>query len=211
LDGFYADIKTGDNPMSGPTPYFVHYLPDKDPNKNEPGMLVFDDGVISALGTYEKKRLTFLPEEDEKPLPGHYKFSAYQRPLHKGPQTSSGRFEIWGEAAVVVTDEDINICYDNDSNTNVDVRAIPETTQPAALTKDKSESVNSETDQIPAIPVNNGDEESLENEKEPEEIAEEALKEEDPQVEEDAELPEENSNETPETEEETNETTEETK
>jgi YqxM protein len=127
-DGFYADVKNGGDPMQGATPYFVHYISNNDPNKNEPGLTVYDEGVIPKLGKNEMKRLTYLPEE--KPLPGHYKFSAYQRPLHRGLQSDSGRFEIWGVTAVVVTAEQINTCYDNNPNTNVHVKAEPENNEP---------------------------------------------------------------------------------
>jgi YqxM protein len=191
-DGFYADIKNGGDKMMGSTPYFVHYLPGEDPNKNKPGTLVFDEGVIPSLGKNETKRLKFLPEE--KPLPGHYKFSAYQRPLHNGPNTSNGRFEIWGIAAVIVTTQQINACYDNNPSTNVHIKAVPEMNQikemegTPKLTTKTSKSKKQEVNKKSPSPLNK---EKAKDTKQTEKIApeqsEEAVKEMAPKIEQDSE------------------------
>jgi YqxM protein len=200
-DGFYADIKNGGDKMMGSTPYFVHYLPGEDPNKNKPGTMVFDEGIVPALVKNETKRLKFLPEE--KPLPGHYKLSAYQRPLHSGPNSSNGRFEIWGKAAVIVSSQQINACYDNNPNTNVHIKAVHELNQIKVMegtpksTTETSKSKNQEVNKKSISPLNKEKaKDTKQTEKKAPEQSEEEVKEVTPIKDQDSETNKENAPET---------------
>jgi YqxM protein len=110
--GFTADIYNDGNSMKGKSTFFVRYSAKTDINKNKPGEIIFKDD-IQVIESEKLFTLQYEPEEEIKP--GYYKFSALQRPLHPGGTENEskeyeGRFEIWGEVSVYVTQDDINGC-----------------------------------------------------------------------------------------------------
>ncbi|MBT2692603.1 hypothetical protein [Bacillus sp. ISL-55] len=110
--GFKADIYNNGNTMKGPSTFFVRYSSIEDINKKKPGEIIFED-QIPVINSNELYTLKFEPDTEIKP--GYYKFSALQRPLHPGgtqneSEKYEGRFEIWGEVSVYITQDEINAC-----------------------------------------------------------------------------------------------------
>jgi hypothetical protein len=114
-EGLYGDIYNDGQTMSGSSIFLVRYEPSEDINKNKPGTIIYE-GEIPIIESMKLERLRFFPNlNDGSFKPGVYKISALQRPIHPGGKNNEskeyeGRFEIWAERSVNVTDNMINQC-----------------------------------------------------------------------------------------------------
>jgi hypothetical protein len=123
--GLFADIFNDGEIMEGTSLYFIRYSASGDINKHNSGEIVYE-GVIPVIESQDLERLQFKPNfNDGSFKPGIYKMSALQRPSHPGETQNEskeyeGRFEIWAETSVTVTEQMINTC--SSSNAIIDTK-----------------------------------------------------------------------------------------
>jgi YqxM protein len=165
-EGIYSDIVNDGNTMKGKSLFFVRYTPSGAINKNKPGEIIYE-GEIPALKSKEIFRLKYLPDNLAELKPGVYKISALQRPLHLGGEQNEskeyeGRFEIWGEVTITITDEKLASCKKNDvpspksistssKDKPVSNTEPPKTTKETSKNKKQSNVPASKSDQKPTI------------------------------------------------------------
>lgn len=116
-EGIYSDIKNTGETMKGKSLFFVRYVTSGAINKNDPGKIIKEDD-IPILQSKEIHKLEYMPNKLTDLRPGVYKFSALQRPLHPGGTENEskeydGRFEIWGEVSINITEEKLASCQNN--------------------------------------------------------------------------------------------------
>jgi hypothetical protein len=132
-EGLFADIFNDGEIMEGTSLYFVRYSASGDINKNNAGEIVYE-GVIPVIESQNLERLRFGHNFNEGSFkPGIYKMSALQRPSHPGGTKNEskeyeGRFEIWAETSVNVTEQMINDCSSSNAiiDTNKELSNEPE-------------------------------------------------------------------------------------
>ncbi|MEH7336821.1 amyloid fiber anchoring/assembly protein TapA [Neobacillus drentensis] len=114
-EGVTAEITNTGSTMKGTTKFFVRYASSDSINKNYPGTIIFE-GEVPIIEKEKTVRLKFLPNfKDGTFKQGFYEISALQRPSHPGGTENEskeykGRFEIWADKNVQVTDGRINSC-----------------------------------------------------------------------------------------------------
>ncbi|WP_156288275.1 amyloid fiber anchoring/assembly protein TapA [Oceanobacillus salinisoli] len=116
ITGLFSVIKNvGDGDMAGSSEFVLHYDPDKAPNKNRPGEIIYT-GTINPLESGESVILKYEPDEIHSLQPGYYKFKANHRPGHGNTDIDMELQEIWGESSITITQEDLESCTERNAN-----------------------------------------------------------------------------------------------
>jgi YqxM protein len=127
VNGLFAGITNGGGgDMAGPSTFDVHYHSTKEPNKNNPGDIVYS-GEIIPLASGETTILVY--EADLTHLqPGHYKFKAYHRPGH-GNTDPNGELQVLWSNVITISQNDIDQCMAPQNQT----QAVDEMTSEATI------------------------------------------------------------------------------